>query len=112
MDKKMLPTSCPCCGQALNAKRFECPGCGTGIEGDFSLPLLARLSHVEQDFLLQFAQSSGSLKELQRLYGVSYPTVRNRLDALIERIEALQNSKPPPASAPPDNQPPEKEQQE
>jgi hypothetical protein len=90
MDKRILPVLCPSCGQELNVKRFECLGCGTAIEGNFNLPLLAQLSLDEQDFLIRLAQCSGSLKDLQRIYGVSYPTVRNRVDALIERINALQ----------------------
>ncbi len=89
MDKRLLPVCCPSCGRILRAKRFECAGCGTAVEGDFRLPLLARLSPEEQEFLIHLAQCSGSLKELQRIYGVSYPTVRNRVDALIERINGL-----------------------
>jgi hypothetical protein len=90
MDKRLLPICCPSCGELLKVKRFECPGCSAVIEGDFPVPLLARLSVDEQTLLLRFAQCSGSLKELAQLCGVSYPTVRNRLDALIERVNALE----------------------
>jgi len=92
MGKRLLPVSCPSCGRTLKVKRFECSGCATGIEGDFELPALARLNPEEQDFLISLIKSSGSLKDLARIYGVSYPTVRNRLDALIERVTDLEKS--------------------
>lgn len=59
------------------------------MEGRFELPALARLDAEEQELALSFLKAGGSLKELARRYGVSYPTVRNRLDALIERLNRL-----------------------
>lgn len=87
---KKLPVSCPSCGHPLRVKRFECSSCNTAVDGDFSLPILGRLSEDEQVFVQQVIKCSGSLKELAQVYGVSYPTVRNRLDALISRVEALE----------------------
>ena len=58
------------------------------MHGDFLLPALARLRSEDQQFALAFVLRSGSLKEMARLYGVSYPTVRNRLDELIARLGA------------------------
>jgi hypothetical protein len=60
------------------------------VEGEFDLPVLARLDEDDRAFALRFLESSGSLKAMARLYGVSYPTVRNRLDALIDRLHHLQ----------------------
>ena len=93
MEKK-LPVSCPSCRALLRAKRFECPSCNTVVEGDFVLPVLGRLKDDEQVFVQHLIKCSGSLKDLARLYEVSYPTVRNRLDALIERIQTLEAEKP------------------
>jgi len=90
MTEKTLPQSCPGCGQALKVTRLACEECGTAVEGQFDLPVLARLDDEEQAFVISFLRSSGSLKDLASLYGVSYPTVRNRLDALIERINRLE----------------------
>ena len=87
-----LPTHCPSCTELLQVKRFECQGCGTVVEGRFALPTLMRLGREEQDFILNVAKCSGSLKELAGIYGVSYPTVRNRMDALIERIQAVEST--------------------
>jgi len=81
-----LPIRCPSCGHVLDVVRLGCPACSTAVEGTFGLPLLARLDPEDQTFVLNLVKSSGSLKDLAKLYGVSYPTIRNRLDALIARI--------------------------
>jgi len=94
MARKTLPSQCPGCERTLNVVRLTCEGCGTAVEGRFELPVLARLDAEEQELVLHFLRSSGSLKELARRYGVSYPTVRNRLDALIERVEELAPTDP------------------
>lgn len=59
------------------------------MHGDYLLPPLSRLGSEDQQFALAFILRSGSLKEMARLYGVSYPTVRNRLDDLIARLGAI-----------------------
>jgi hypothetical protein len=92
--ERRLPISCPSCQALLRVKRFECPSCHTVVEGDFVLPVLGRLSDDEQVFVQHLIKCSGSLKDLARSYGVSYPTVRNRLDAMIERIQTLEAEKP------------------
>lgn len=89
MERRTLPVKCPSCGETLRVKRLECGICASAVEGDFGLPAVARLTPDEQTFLLNLVQSSGSLKELARVYGVSYPTVRNRLDTLIETLRSL-----------------------
>jgi hypothetical protein len=71
----------------LAVKRLYCEHCGTEVEGEFELPPLARLSTEEQGFLLQFLKADASLKELARILRLSYPTVRNRLDAIIEQLK-------------------------
>jgi len=83
---KKLPTLCPSCSTLLAVKRLNCQHCGTGVEGQFELPSLARLSTEEQEFLLEFLKADASLKELARILRLSYPTVRNRLDAIIEHL--------------------------
>lgn len=88
--KKRLPVACPSCGKTLQVMRLGCPACGTGVEGDFTLSILAKLGEEDQGFLLDFLKCRGSLKDLAKVCGVSYPTVRNRLDALIERVSALE----------------------
>ncbi len=90
-DNRALPTCCPSCGVSLRVRTLCCPDCGTQVTGDFPLPAFARLAAAEQRFLLDFVLCSGSLKELAARLGVSYPTVRNRLD---EVIDHLKNNEP------------------
>jgi len=90
---KVLPTVCPSCGSQLKVKKLFCQACETEIEGMFDLPRLAKLSTKDQDFILQFIKASGSLKEMAKLLKLSYPTVRNRLDEVIERIKDGEENK-------------------
>lgn len=87
--KKRLPLQCPACESPLRVGRMFCGECGTEVCGDFELPLLARLSDKEQQFIVEFVKSSGSLKDMAKGMGVSYPTVRNVLDDLIEKLIKL-----------------------
>jgi len=84
---KWLPVQCPSCGRKLTVRRLSCQGCGTQVEGTYELPALARLSKDDQEFILQFVSASGSLKEMATLMNVSYPTIRNRLDGIIENLK-------------------------
>ncbi len=88
---KKLPAICPACQNQLNIKKLSCQKCSTEIEGLFELPPLARLSVEDQEFTLQFVKCSGSLKEMARLLKLSYPTVRNQLDKIIEQIKDVEN---------------------
>lgn len=88
--KKRLPLQCPACESPLKVGRMFCGECGTEVCGDFELPLLARLPEKEQQFIIEFVKSSGSLKDMAKGMGVSYPTVRNVLDDLIEKLIKLQ----------------------
>jgi hypothetical protein len=88
--KRILPQACPSCASLLEVKTLRCEACGTQIDGAYPLPVLARLSHEDQQFVLEFVKNSGSLKEMARTMGLSYPTVRNVLDDLIGRIQGLE----------------------
>jgi len=87
---KRLPTSCPSCGGVLAVKRLHCETCETDVEGLYPLPVLAGLPQEDQDFIVEFMKSSGSLKDMASLLGVSYPTVRNRLDEIISKIKRFE----------------------
>ena len=90
---KNLPTTCPSCSSKLAVKRLRCEQCETEVEGLYSLPLLASLSQDDQEFILEFIKASGSLKEMAAILKVSYPTVRNRLDEVIARLQPDKKSK-------------------
>ncbi len=87
--KKRLPLHCPSCDEQLKVGRLFCEECHTEVNGDFELPVLARLEKNEQAFIIDFVKSSGSLKDMAKNMGVSYPTVRNFLDDLIEKINRI-----------------------
>jgi hypothetical protein len=84
--QKNLPHKCPSCTSVLSVKSLVCRSCQTEVSGSYSLPLLASLSKEEQDFITAFVKSSGSLKIMAQQLGLSYPTVRNLLDDIIEKI--------------------------
>lgn len=86
MERRLIPSICPSCGNPLHVRRLACPQCATSVEGDFVLPVLAKLNLDEQTLLLSLFTNSGNLKALAREYGVSYPTIRNRVDDLNARI--------------------------
>ena len=70
------------------------------VEGPFELPPLARLSSEDQTFVAAFVRCHGSIKQMEQLFGVSYPTIKNRLNrigALLPFVEVA----PEPESAPP-----------
>ncbi len=88
---KKLPTICPACNSRLKVKSLICQQCDTEIQGQYELPPLASLPADDQVFILDFMKASGSLKEMAKLLGLSYPTVRNRLDEIIERVKLAEN---------------------
>ena len=88
--QKNLPHICPSCASTLKVKSLVCGQCATEVSGVFSLPLLASLTQQEQDFIVDFVKSSGSLKIMAQKLGLSYPTVRNLLDDIIGKIETNQ----------------------
>lgn len=89
MQTPKLPVACPSCSGSLHVSQLSCPSCSTQVSGDYPLPVLLRIPAEEQAFILQFFISGGSLKEMASQIGISYPTVRNRLDDLIEKIKQL-----------------------
>lgn len=90
-------SKCPVCGKAMQVVRLNCPGCKTGIEGTFDACKFCRLDQEQRQFIEVFLTSRGNIKEVERLLGISYPTVRSRLDAVLEslgyRVEREQDLK-------------------
>jgi hypothetical protein len=85
-----LITSCPSCRSGtVRVTKIECQSCGTKFEGEFDVPRLLKLSPEDLGFVEDFLLTSGSLKEMAKRLDVSYPTVRNRLNAIIEEVEQM-----------------------
>ncbi len=90
-NEKKMPLNCPSCTEKLNVQALICQNCDTSVTGNYVLPLLACLSPAEQEFVINFIKSSGSIKEMSKFLGLSYPSVRNILDEIIEKIKMLES---------------------
>ena len=88
MPDQPIGNDCPYCGSAMTVARMRCHRCGVSIEAAFPMPRLANLPVEHQRFIEMFVLASGSLKEIAAQTGVSYPTVRSRLDKVIEALRA------------------------
>lgn len=86
--KKIFPTVCPSCGGVLSVKSLHCAECDTTVQGEFAIHPILRLSAEEQQFVTAFIKCSGSLKQMAADMGLSYPTVRNILDNIIEKLNS------------------------
>ena len=80
------PHKCCICGQKLTIARLSCEECGTAIEGRFTGCRFCSLSPEEELFLLTFLKNRGSIKDVERELGISYPTVRAALDNLLSSL--------------------------
>jgi hypothetical protein len=77
---------CPACGEVLEVRRLQCPSCATAVEGRFAPSPYAALAPEQAAFLETFLRARGNLREVERVLGLSYPTVRGRLDAVLETL--------------------------
>jgi hypothetical protein len=74
------PVHCPSCASELVITRLQCPACGTEVAGTFTLGRLAGLREPHASLLELFLRVRGNIKEMERELGLSYPTVRARLE--------------------------------
>ena len=79
-------STCPVCSGELAVTRLRCRSCGTTLEGDFSVGRFARLDRDQHALLESFLRSRGNLREMERELGISYPTVRSRVEALVRSL--------------------------
>ena len=77
-------SKCPACGNTeFRIERLACTNCGTAVEGKFTVSRLATLPEEYVHFVETFLKCRGNIKEVERELGISYPTVRSRLDKVI-----------------------------
>lgn len=81
-----MPSQCPVCSGELTVTRLECGHCATKLEGRFDATPFARLTPEQQEFVITFLRARGNIKEVERELSMSYPTVRARLDAVLEAL--------------------------
>jgi hypothetical protein len=78
--------TCPVCEQELSVTRLRCGDCGTTIEGEFGVGRFGRLTREQTTMLESFLRSRGNLRDMERELGISYPTVRARVEALVRAL--------------------------
>jgi hypothetical protein len=78
-------------GAPLIIERVRLTDSGIAVEGAFELPPLARLPAEDQVFIMAFIKSDGSIKEMERAFGISYPTVKNRLSRIAGQLQFVEN---------------------
>ncbi len=74
---------CPVCQHHLHVKKLGCSHCDTVIENDFSLSKFASMTREQLEFVEVFLLSRGNIKEVEKALGISYPTVRGKLNDII-----------------------------
>ena len=79
-------STCPVCSGELAVTRLHCRSCGTTLEGEFSVGRFGRLTREQLVLLESFLRSRGNLRDMERELGISYPTVRSRVEALIRAL--------------------------
>jgi hypothetical protein len=82
-------------GAPLVVERVRIPEKGIAIEGEFTLPELARMSLEDQVFVTAFLRSHGSIKEMEQIFGVSYPTIKARLNRISSQLHFIETNPQP-----------------
>lgn len=77
---------CPLCDNKLKIVKYYCENCRTEISGDFEQNNFSNLSEEQRKFVEIFVMKRGSIKEIEKELGISYPTVRNKLDDVISAL--------------------------
>jgi len=101
MSKEWQVLSKLSAGSAVEILRARLVEQDVVVEGPFELPPLARLSSEDQTFVAAFVRCHGSIKQVEQLFGVSYPTIKNRLNrigALLPFVEVAPEPEPAPPS--------------
>jgi len=78
---------CPDCKEPLSVNRLACPACKLSLEGDFEISPLGKLGLDDQAFVIAFVRHHGSLKKMESVFEISYPTVKNRLNAIAAALD-------------------------
>ena len=77
-------------GKPITVERVRLVDSGIAIDGSFALPILASLSAEDQVFVMAFVRCHGSIKEMEEMFGISYPTVKNRLNRIAGQFQFIE----------------------
>ncbi len=86
MLRKVMVSRCPVCDSGMTVSELTCESCGTSVRGRFSVPDLCRLPDDLYQFLVVFVKNRGVIRDVEKELGISYPTVRSRLDAVLAAL--------------------------
>jgi hypothetical protein len=82
-------TCCPDCGTPMKLTRATCSHCRVDLEGHFDVSALGRLSAEDQVFVTAFLRHHGSIRKMEDLFNISYPTVKNRLRSIVSQLDRV-----------------------
>ncbi|AOY77963.1 DUF2089 domain-containing protein [Clostridium formicaceticum] len=84
--KYKAPSQCPICRDELSITKMSCSTCKTSLEGDFTGCKFCKLPGEQLEFIEVFIKCRGNIKDVEKELGISYPTVRNRLETVIQAL--------------------------
>ncbi|HEY8390467.1 MAG TPA: DUF2089 domain-containing protein [Clostridia bacterium] len=87
-----VPSICPVCGGELRVEVVKCRKCNTTLQNQFGFSVFEKLNDEQTEFVLTFLKCEGSIKEMEKYFKVSYPTIKSRLQE-IKRILDLSDTK-------------------
>jgi hypothetical protein len=87
-EPRPVGSDCPYCSSPMTVTQMSCQRCRVSVQADFPMSRLGRMPVEHQRFIEMFVLSGGNLKEIAEQVGVSYPTIRSRLDKVIETLRA------------------------
>ncbi len=87
MRRRAIPPRCPSCGAGLEVVLLRCPACGTEVSGHYDCCPVCQLEGEAAELFQLFLDARGNLKQVQRVLGLSYPTVRQRVEQMFAQLE-------------------------
>ena len=78
---------CPDCDKQMRLSRATCEDCGLTLDGSFEVSALGRLPEEDQLFVVAFLRHHGSIRQMERIFDISYPTVKNRLRGIVQLLD-------------------------
>jgi len=84
-----IPEKCPSCQSDLYISQLTCSQCGTQVSGRYEPNIFSRLAPTDLNFVVMFVRARGNVKEMERELGISYWTIRRKLDEIVEQLGLL-----------------------
>ena len=89
MDMDISKASCPDCQRPMKLTRATCPECEIDLEGKFEVSPLGQLPEEDQVFIMAFLRHHGSIRKMEESFEISYPTVKNRLRNIVDKLDRV-----------------------